>query len=170
MVLTNSFEALSLTDKQIAINFSSIDIENEKSRNKLFELLTEHKEESHRITLEILEDETIKDMNFIKRFIKTLRQYNVSIAIDDFGVGYSNFQRILEFQPDILKIDGSLVKNIEYDKFSLHMIETIVTFAQKEKMKTIAEYVENEKIYMILTDLGVDYSQGYYFGKPTLLR
>ena len=91
------------------------------------------------------------------------------IAIDDFGSGYSNFERLLEYSPDILKIDGSLIKNIETDEFSRNLVETIVMFAKRQGLQTIAEYVENEKIYNILTELGVDYSQGYYFGKPMKL-
>ena len=88
------------------------------------------------------------------------------IAIDDFGAGYSNFERLLDFEPDILKIDGSIVKNIAKDTYSRNVVETIVTFAKKQKIITIAEFVENEEIFNILYDLGVDYSQGYYFGEP----
>ena len=90
----------------------------------------------------------------------------VLIAIDDFGAGYSNFERLLEFSPDILKIDGKLVKNIANDVYSKNIVETIVSFTKKQKIITIAEFVENEQIYNILSELGVDYSQGYYFGKP----
>ncbi len=93
----------------------------------------------------------------------------VKIAIDDFGVGYSNFERLLEYQPDILKIDGSLIKNIDNNPLSFNIVETIVAFAKKEHILTVAEYVENEDIFNILNDLGIDYSQGYYFGKPSAL-
>ena len=88
------------------------------------------------------------------------------IAIDDFGAGYSNFERLLEFEPDILKIDGSLVKNIVNDTYSRNIVETIVSFARKQNIITIAEFVENEEIFNILNEMGVDYSQGYYFGEP----
>lgn len=88
------------------------------------------------------------------------------IAIDDFGAGYSNFERLLEFSPDILKIDGKLIKNIAKDAYSRNVVETIVTFSKKQNIVTIAEFVENEEIFNILDELGVDYSQGYYFGKP----
>ena len=93
----------------------------------------------------------------------------VSIAIDDFGAGYSNFERLLEFEPDLLKIDGSLIKNIITDKYSQNVVETIVAFAKRQNIKTIAEYVENKEIFDYLNNLGVDYSQGYYFGKPEYL-
>jgi len=94
----------------------------------------------------------------------------VRIAIDDFGSGYSNFERLLDYEPDIIKIDGSLIKNIATDDYSISIVKTIVGFANEHNIKTIAEFVENETIFNILYALGVNYSQGYYFGKPKLLE
>ncbi len=93
----------------------------------------------------------------------------VKIAIDDFGAGYSNFERLLDYQPDILKIDACLVKNIVTDTYSKDVVQTIVSFAKAQGIKTVAEYVESEAIYDIVKEMGVDYSQGYYFGKPDAL-
>ena len=165
-VLENSFKILKQISTKISINLSSLDIEKEETRNILFELLEEHKEDRHRVIFELLEDESVKDFNVIKNFIKKVKSMGVLIAIDDFGAGYSNFERLLEFSPDILKIDGKLVKNIANDVYSKNIVETIVSFTKKQKIITIAEFVENEQIYNILSELGVDYSQGYYFGKP----
>lgn len=165
-VLENSFKILKQISTKISINLSSLDIEKEETRNILFELLEEHKEDRHRVIFELLEDESVKDFNVIKNFIKKVKSMGVLIAIDDFGAGYSNFERLLEFSPDILKIDGKLVKNIANDVYSKNIVETIVSFTKKQKIITIAEFVENEQIYNILAELGVDYSQGYYFGKP----
>ena len=165
-VLENSFKILKQISTKISINLSSLDIEKEETRNILFELLEEHKEDRHRVIFELLEDESVKDFNVIKNFIKKVKSMGVMIAIDDFGAGYSNFERLLEFSPDILKIDGKLVKNIANDVYSKNIVETIVSFTKKQKIITIAEFVENEQIYNILSELGVDYSQGYYFGKP----
>ena len=170
MVLTNSFQALSDTNMNISINLSALDIKKEETVKKFLDLLEAHKYEAHRIVLELLEDEKIEDTLMIKKFIEKIKVYGVRLAIDDFGEGYSNFTRLLEYQPDFIKIDGSLIKNIEKDNFSKHMVETIVVFAKKQQMKTIAEYVENKGIFEILCNLGVDYSQGYYFGKPDILK
>ncbi len=169
IVLKNSFKALYNTKMNISINLSALDIEKEETTKEFFYLLKKHKKKSHRIVIELLEDEKIKDINIIKNFIKKVKLFNVKIAIDDFGTGLSNFSRVLEYQPDYIKIDGSLIKDIEDNKFSKDMIETIVHFSKKQNIKTIAEYVENENIFNILCDLGVDYSQGYYFGKAELL-
>ena len=169
MVLDNSFSALNSTDMDISINVSVLDIEKKLTREKIFELLNANKKSLHRVIFELLEDEDVKDFNLIKSFIQDVKSMGVKIAIDDFGAGYSNFERLLDYQPDILKIDGSLIKNIESDKFSLNVVETIISFAKKQNIKTVAEYVENEEIFNILNELGVDYSQGYYFGKPESL-
>lgn len=165
-VLENSFKILKQISTKISINLSSLDIEKEETRTILFELLEEYKEDRNRVIFELLEDESVKDFNVIKNFIKKVKSMGVMIAIDDFGAGYSNFERLLEFSPDILKIDGKLVKNIANDVYSKNIVETIVSFTKKQKIITIAEFVENEQIYNILAELGVDYSQGYYFGKP----
>lgn len=90
----------------------------------------------------------------------------VQIAIDDFGSGYSNFSHVLNLEPDYIKIDASLIKNIDKDIYSQVVVSTIITFASKLGIKTIAEFVHNDSIYEIVKDLGVDYVQGYYIGKP----
>jgi len=166
MVLENSFSALKNTDMHISINLSAIDIERKNTRVKLFELLKENKENAHRIVFELLEDESAKDFKTIKSFVEFVKSLGVKIAIDDFGAGYSNYERLLDYQPDLLKIDGSLIKNIETDDYSKSVVKSIVTFAKEQNIQTIAEYVENENIFNILNSFGVDYSQGYYFGKP----
>ena len=165
-VLENSFKILEHITTKISINLSSLDIEKEETREKLYSLLEEYKDDTSRVVFELLEDEVVRDFEVIKSFIKRVKKLGVKIAIDDFGAGYSNFERLLNFEPDILKIDGSLVKNIANDSYSRNVVETIVSFAKKQNIITIAEFVENEEIFNILYDLGVDYSQGYYFGEP----
>ena len=165
-VLKNSFEALQKLDKEISINLSALDIENMEISRYILELLQQHQNDASRLVFELLEDENVKNIETIIEFIKKVKSYGVQIAIDDFGSGYSNFERLLEYQPDILKIDGSLIKNIQTDDYSLSIVKSIVTFAKEQNFKTVAEFVENEEIFKILKDLGVDYSQGYYFSAP----
>jgi len=170
LVLEHSFIALEDTKNEISINLSAIDIENERTRKKIFELLQQHKADASRIVFELLEDESVKNFNLIKEFIATVKDLGVQIAIDDFGAGYSNFERLVDFSPDILKIDGSLTRDVTTNQYSLSVVKTIVAFAKEQKIKTVAEFVETEAIFQILYDVGVDYSQGYYFGKPQLLK
>ena len=168
-VIESSFKVLDHIKHNVSINLSVLDIENDAISTKLLELVSNPSYKG-RVTFELLEDENMKDFQSVKKFITEAKKVgDVKIAIDDFGSGYSNFERLLEYNPDILKIDGSLIKNIETDSYSRNIVETIVTFAQKQNIETIAEFVENESIYNILNDMGITYSQGYYFGKPEKL-
>jgi len=169
-VLEQAFARLDQCDQEISINLSAIDIERKKTREHIFALLEQYKEKTNRIIFELLEDEEMKDFHLITDFITTVKKFGVQIAIDDFGAGYSNFERLLDYQPDIIKIDACLIKNIVTDAYSLDVIETIVNFAKKQNLQTVGEYVENEAIYKRLTELGIDYSQGYFFGKPEPLK
>jgi len=170
IVLRNSFRALFYTDVEISINLSTQDMTEESTIKEFFELLERYKTETHRITVEIIEDSDIGDLSIAKDFIHYIKLKGVKIAIDDFGKGFSNFSRVLTYEPDYIKIDGSLIRDIESNIASKNMVETIVYFARKQGIKTIAEYVENENIYKILCEIGVDYSQGYYFGKADILK
>jgi len=170
IVLQNSFRALFYTNQNISINLSALDIEKLETRKIFISLLKKYKTDAYRVVLELLEDENIKDKKVIQLFLKEIKEYGVKIAIDDFGAGLSNFSRVLEYEPDFIKIDGSLIKNINNDPIAQSMIETIVSFAKKQNIQTIAEYVSSEEIYNTVCKLGVDYSQGYYFGKPAPLR
>ena len=169
IVLKNSFAGLGKTDKAISINLSAIDIEKHQIRQEIYHLLDFHKEDAHRIVFEFLEDEDFKDFTVLKDFIAEVKSYGVKIAIDDFGAGYSNFVRLLDYQPDIIKIDGSIVKNIETSLFSLSVVKSVLLFAKDQKIQVVAEFVSNEQIFNMLHELGVDYFQGFYFGKPDIL-
>ncbi|QIR79957.1 EAL domain-containing protein [Sulfurospirillum diekertiae] len=169
IVLDNSFAALyKIPEASISINLSMHDIEREEITQYILTLLHQHHTEAHRIIFELLESEDIKDFLMIKKFIQTVKAQGVKIAIDDFGTGYSNFERLLSYEPDILKIDGSIIKNIQHNELNQHIVETMVLFAKKQHLTTVAEFVENEAIYEIVCEMGIDYSQGYYFGRPEM--
>lgn len=169
IVLENSFAALyKISEAAISINLSVHDIERDEITHYIENLLVQHEDEAHRIIFELLESEDIKDFALIKQFIQKVKAKGVKIAIDDFGTGYSNFERLLSYEPDILKIDGSLIKNIHNNQINQHIVETVMLFAKKQNLTTVAEFVENETIYEIVRDMGIDYSQGYYFGRPEM--
>ncbi len=166
-VLNHSFEKLNLYKVDISINLSAIDIEQDNIRELIFSLIKKHKKVAKNMVFELLEDEEVRDFEVVGDFIKKVKSFGVRIAIDDFGVGYSNYARLLKYQPDILKIDGSLIENIDNeDCFCLSALKSIVTFAKEQNIKTVAEFIEDETKFNIVRELGVDYSQGYYFGKP----
>jgi len=166
IVLEHSFSILKNCNVDISINLSAIDIEQRHTREKILKLLENNRVHASRVVFELLEDESVKEFEIIKEFIHDVKNFGVKIAIDDFGAGYSNYERLLDYQPDILKIDGCLIRNIETSSYSLSVVKSIVTFAKEQNIQTIAEFIENESIFNIIKDLGVDFSQGYYFGKP----
>ena len=170
IVVSNSFEMLKKTDKEISINISAIDIEDLETRNMLINLVIANIENAHRIVFELLEDENVKDFEIVKDFISLIKEFGCQIAIDDFGAGASNYERLLDYQPDILKIDACLIKNIDKDKYSRDVVETIQLFAWKQDIKTVAEFVETPEILQIVKDIGINYTQGYLLGKPEPLK
>ena len=170
IVLNNSFEALYKTDKEISINLSAVDIENVFTRDMIINLLKKYSNNANRVVFELLEDEQVRDFETVKNFITEVKTYGVKIAIDDFGAGVSNFERLLDYQPDVLKIDACLIKNIDKDKYSKDVVETIQLFAWKQDIKTVAEFVETEEILKTVTDIGINYTQGYLLGKPDVLE
>ncbi|MCD6173060.1 MAG: EAL domain-containing protein, partial [Sulfurimonas sp.] len=165
IVVYNSFETLKIIDEDISINLSFLDIEDDETREFIYNILQESTQ-CHRVVIELLEDETAKDFNLIQEFIKQVKLKGVKIAIDDFGAGYSNFERLVDFHPDILKIDGSLIKDIATNHYNRNIVETIQAFAKKENIKTIAEFVHNKEVFDIVNEIGIDYTQGYYISEP----
>jgi len=122
--------------------------------------------EPHRIIFEITESEGIENYSDVQTFIQRVKRHGCQIAIDDFGTGYSNFEHIMKLNVDYLKIDGSLVKNIDTSVESRIVVETIIQFAKKLGISTITEYVHNKSVYNVVKELGTDYVQGFYIGKP----
>ena len=96
-----------------------------------------------------------------------MRSLNVKIAIDDFGSGYSNFTYLIELKPDFVKIDGSLIKDMDNDKNAYIMVKNISRFLKEMNLQTIAEYVHNQQIHDIVKELEFDGVQGYFLAKPT---
>jgi PAS domain S-box-containing protein len=165
-VLENSFKAMKEKNIPVSINLSPSDILRDSVREKIYECLEKYRPKKGYITFEMLEDEIIKYPKTVHEFIDKVIELNADIAIDDFGEGYSNFTRVVKIKANLIKIDGSLIKDIDKDKVKQDVVEAIVNFAKKENKKTVAEFVENEAIFNKLVELGVDYSQGYYFSKP----
>ena len=163
------FKALNLLNKtnhSLSINFTYSDIQNHSFCKELEKFFMDNKNVGIRTIFEITENESIENYGAVKSFIKRFRNYGVKIAIDDFGSGFSNFEYILEIEPDYLKIDGSLIKDIDTDSKSYTLVEAIVGFSHKLGIKVIAEYVHSEIIFNMLKKLDVDEYQGFHFSEP----
>lgn len=151
---------------EISVNLSSLDIEDHSMSEHLLELLEKNRDVTDKLIFELLEDKETQDYEYVNNFINHARAFGVKIAIDDFGSGYSNFIRIIEFKPDIIKIDGSLIEDIANSDSNRKTVEAIKVFAQSINAKTVAEYVTNKRTYEIIEEIGIDYAQGFYIGKP----
>ncbi len=167
-IIEKSFAHFELIDCDFTINLSIEDI----VKKDMFEFITTKLREykvPERVTFEILESDAIEDFDKVTSFINEVRRYGAKIAIDDFGSGYSNFSYLTKLQVDYIKIDGSLIKNIDTDDSSLIVVETIVEFAKKLGVKTVAEYVHSESILNKVKELEIEYAQGFHFHKPSML-
>ncbi len=167
-MITKSFDYFYNRSCSFSINISFKDIVNNQTRTFILTALDSFHLPQN-VIFEILEDESIEllenDNNFFIEFITELKIRGCKIAIDDFGSGYSNFMNLLKMDVDILKIDGSMIKQIDNKSVRL-IIETIVMMAQKLNIQTVAEFVETEEIQKVVQDIGVNHSQGYLHSKP----
>jgi len=167
IVIDNVFKKLKESDTELSINFSYLDINSAFITEKLFKLLKSSRDLARRLIIEILEDETIEDDKIFLDFVKSVKEYGVKIAIDDFGSGYSNYQRVMDISPDFVKIDGSIIKNIAKEKKSFILAKSIHDFSKSLGIKTVGEFVSDEDIFVKLNEIGIDFSQGYYIAEPS---
>jgi c-di-GMP phosphodiesterase len=168
-VISKAFADLSKTEKQVSLNLSFKDILDTDfviSLDKNLDKIDNEKKEQ--IVFEILESDYITDYSLLEEFVIKYRNQGIKIAIDDFGTGYSNFAHILKIRPNYIKIDGSLIKNINTDKNSYELVKSIIDFSKALNIKVIAEYVHSKDVYDAVLDLGVDEFQGFYLGEPSL--
>lgn len=167
-VISKALADLSRTESQISINLSFkdiLDVEfNESLDKNLDKISSENKE---RIVFEILESDYISDYSLLEEFILKYRNQGIQIAIDDFGTGYSNFAHILKIRPNYIKIDGSLIKNINTDKNSYEMVKSIIEFTKALNIKVIAEFIHSQEVFNTVLELGVDEFQGFHLGEPS---
>jgi EAL domain-containing protein (putative c-di-GMP-specific phosphodiesterase class I) len=126
------------------------------------------KEIQNYLVLELTERNIAQDINKFSILFKKIKELNenIKIAIDDFGTGYSSLSYLKELTVDILKIDYSFIKNMTRSSKDLALVTILIDLARKFGLKTVAEGVETAEQVKLLTLLGIDYLQGFYFSKP----
>ncbi len=164
-VIEEVFKMLETTPHVYSINLSVDDIIDKPTKEFLLHKLSSTKH-AHRLIFELLESEGIENYHEVSTFIAEVKQFGSRIAIDDFGTGYSNFAHILKLDVDILKIDGSLIRNLDTDENAQTILIAVAEFSKHLGLKTIAEFVHSEAVYNKCKELGVDYLQGYYLSEP----
>jgi len=165
VMIEKSFKKFQGTDTCFSVNLSFEDIKNKDLINFLENKIAESKVQNQLI-LEIVESESIDNFKLVKTFAKRMQNLGIKISIDDFGSGYSNFSHILELNPDIIKVDGSLIKNICEDNKSFIIVKTIVSFAKELGVETVVEFVHNKEVLEKTKELNVTGYQGYYLAEP----
>lgn len=118
------------------------------------------------LVLELTESSMVTNVSHMKKIYETLKTLGVKIALDDFGTGYSSLGILKELPIDIIKTDRVFIKNILQDSFNLMFIKFITVICHQVNLEVCIEGIEEKEEYDLINGLGVDYIQGYYFGKP----
>jgi len=123
---------------------------------------------TERLTIEITETAAIEDLDQSINFVDTLKELGCRVAIDDFGAGYTSFRNLKLLNVDMVKIDGSFVKDLVASSTDHIFVKTLTDLATRLGMETVAEWVGNEEAAILVRDVGITYMQGYYLGEPII--
>jgi diguanylate cyclase (GGDEF)-like protein len=155
-------------DVHLSLNVSSMTCSDHEWMVAMHRLTGANRQITQRLTIEITETTAIDDIDQSIAFVDTLKEMGCKVAIDDFGAGYTSFKNLKHLAVDMVKIDGAFVKNLSADKADAIFINTMVQLARSFGMETVAEWVGDETTAQMLADSGIDYLQGFHFGKPLL--
>lgn len=153
---------------KVTINMTISDIYDYKITHSIFNFL-KNAPHPENFIFELTETEEIEDYQIIFEFCEKIHEAGGSIAIDDFGSGFSNILNILKINSDYIKIDGEIIKNIHSDIYAQEFLEMIAAWAGKHSKEIIAEFVENTSIQDIVEQNNIRFSQGYLYSKPERL-
>ncbi len=151
--------------QMLFFNLSRPYIQDIQHISNFVELLEKNGIPKENIILEITEEEAISEITIVKEAIRIAKSKGIRFALDDFGVGYSTFSYIKHFDIDIIKLDGSLVKNIHQDRDNQIIVGGIAYICREKGIKLLAEMVETQEELNTLKELGVSYAQGFIFGR-----
>ncbi|AKF24543.1 hypothetical protein YH65_03410 [Sulfurovum lithotrophicum] len=171
LVLRDVFRMLEKYENtEFSVNIDLDDLYNHDMMHMIMEYLYTHKELANRLTFEILEQNEIRDYDRVNFIFSQLKEHGSKIAIDDFGSGFANYSYLIRLNVDILKIDGSLIRELELNNVKAReVIGSIKILAEKFGYDLVAEYVSNQKIYDEVCKLDITFIQGYHLGMPKKL-
>jgi diguanylate cyclase (GGDEF)-like protein len=166
-IITQAFKMFSDTECEFSINITKDDLNMNYLETYLLKHCKKYNIAPMRVVVEILEDISTLNEEDILDQLNSLRINGFKVAVDDFGAENSNFSRLMEFKPDYLKIDGVFIKNIINDRNCQLITESIVHICKESGIKVIAEFIHNKEVLDKITELGIDYAQGFYIGAPS---
>jgi len=168
--LLNSSYAIDLIKKrgnfQFNVNISYTTLDNPSSIKAISDLVINSKFPATSLCFEFTETAASINVPATLKFMRKMKLLGCKFALDDFGSGLSSFGYLKNLPVDYIKIDGTLVKDIDNDKINYAMVESINHIGKVMGLKIIAEYVHSEEIYNLLQKIDVDYLQGYYIHRP----
>ncbi|MDE2383962.1 MAG: EAL domain-containing protein [Alphaproteobacteria bacterium] len=156
-------------EAQLSMNLSGTTATDPYWYDQLLDVIFANQQAASRLTLEITETVALNDMQSTRRFVEKLREAGCSVAIDDFGAGFTSFKHLRELPVNILKFDGSFCRNLGTDKDNEYMVRSLIDLSGKFNLKTVAEWVETEEDAAALKAWGIDYLQGNLFGEASVL-
>lgn len=151
----------------LAINISGRHFGNPKVLEWIRSYIKETGADPEKLIFEITETAAVENTEQAGYFTDELHKLGCKIALDDFGIGFSSFHYLKHMPVDIVKLDGSFVKNLGFDDFDKVFVKTMSDMASGLKIKCIAEFVEREETVSILKELGVEMGQGFHLARPS---
>lgn len=158
--------AKSRPDLTLSLNVSSLTCSDHDWLIALHRLTRGERGLSRRLIVEITETMAIHDLDQTIAFVDSLKELGCRVAIDDFGAGYTSFKNLKHLQADLVKIDGSFANNIADDPADRIFMKSLADLAASFGMETVAEWIGDARSAQIISDMGITYMQGYYFGTP----
>lgn len=155
--------------EKIAINLSGQSVSRSDLCDFIKSALQRSNVEPSRIIFEITETVFIKNLERAHLLVTELQKIGCTFSLDDFGAGFSSLSYLRNLPVDVVKIDGAFLKNIESDPVDFALLRSINEIAHLLGKRTVAEHVNTERIHKLLDEIGIDYGQGYYFGRPAPL-
>lgn len=153
-------------DLSIAINLSGYAFQDASLLPAIKDKLNRTWVDAQRITFEITETAAVENFEQTREMIMKIRALGCKFALDDFGAGFCSFNYLKSFPVDYVKIDGQFIRNLLNDQTDKVLVKSMAEIASKLGKKTIAEFVETPETIITLREMGIDFAQGYLFGKP----
>ena len=150
----------------VCVNLSGASLNDEAFLQDVYALFESKPDLVRYLCLEITESVALHDLANTRRFVERIRGYGAKVALDDFGAGYTSFSYLKEFAADLLKIDGSFIVNMNQHPANIAIVEAIVNLAKNLGMKVVAEWAEDLATLKTLSEIGVDYVQGFIVARP----
>lgn len=163
-------ELLACPDVTLAFNVSNLTTENARWLNHFTNVMEQYPEIASRTIVEITETAAQRDLRQTAYFVASIQATGCQVALDDFGSGYTSFRQLKALSVDMVKIDGAFIKDLVDNADNRFFVKTLLDFTNGFGLKAVAEFVENGETAKMLMELGVEYMQGYYFGKPENVR